>query len=235
MTLLAVADLQVAFGKVRALDGVSLHLDEGEILAIVGINGAGKSTLMRAVMGLVAPLAGTIAFAGGALVGCRPHEIARRGIAYVPEGRGTLRRLSVRENLLLGAFPRRWDEAARRDLAAVFERFPVLAERQGQSAGTLSGGEQQMLVIGRALMARPRLMLLDEPSLGLAPMMVERIFELIASVRAAGVTVLMVEQNAHAALALADRAYVIETGRLVLEGRDLAGDPRVQKAFLGGR
>jgi branched-chain amino acid transport system ATP-binding protein len=235
MTLLALRDLDVSFGQVHALKGVSLHIDEGEILAIVGANGAGKSTLMRAIMGLVALRDGAIDLAGKSIRGWRPHEIARLGIAYVPEGRGTLKQLTVRENLLLGAFPRRWDDVARKDLDDVFARFPALAERQGQSAGTLSGGEQQMLVIGRALMSRPKLMLLDEPSLGLAPLIVARVFEAIAAAQAMGVTILLVEQNAHLALQLAHRAYVLETGRIVLEGTDLAGDPRVQEAFLGGR
>ncbi len=235
MSLLSVQRLEVAFGQVQALKGVSLRVESGEILAIVGANGAGKSTLMRSIMGLAPVRDGDIAFAGRSLRGWAPHRIARLGIAYVPEGRGTLKELTVRENLVLGAFPRRWDDEARRDLEGVFERFPALAERRAQSAGTLSGGEQQMLVIGRALMARPKLMLLDEPSLGLAPLIVAKVFETIAAVRSMGVTVLLVEQNAHAALRLASRAYVIEMGRIVLEGSDLAGDPRVQDAFLGGR
>jgi branched-chain amino acid transport system ATP-binding protein len=159
--------------------------------------------------------------------------MTRLGIAYVPEGRGTLRQLSVRENLLLGAFSRRWDADVRADLERVFARFPVLAERQGQTAGTLSGGEQQMLVIGRALMSRPRLILFDEPSLGLAPIIARRIFEIVAELAAEGVTVLMVEQNAHAALKLASRAYVLEMGRIVLEGTDLLADRRVREAYLG--
>ncbi len=235
MSLLAVHNLSVSFGRVRALDDVSLRVDQGEILAIVGANGAGKSTLLRSIMGLVPPSSGTIEFAGETITGLRPNRIARLGIAYVPEGRGTLRQLSVRENLLMGAFARRWDQQTRDDFAAVLERFPVLAQRLGQNAGTLSGGEQQMLVIGRALMARPQCMLLDEPSLGLAPLIVSRIFDIIASVRDLGVTVLLVEQNAHAALGLADRAYVIENGRMVMEGTDLLGDPRIQEAYIGGK
>ena len=175
MSLLAVHNLSVSFGRVRAMDDVSLRVDQGEILAIVGANGAGKSTLLRSIMGLVPPSSGTIEFAGETITGLRPNRIARLGIAYVPEGRGTLRQLSVRENLLMGAFARRWDQQTRDDFAAVLERFPVLAQRLGQNAGTLSGGEQQMLVIGRALMARPQCMLLDEPSLGLAPLIVSRI------------------------------------------------------------
>jgi branched-chain amino acid transport system ATP-binding protein len=234
VSLLAVRNLVVFYGKVRALDGVSLAVEVGEIVAIVGANGAGKSTLMRAIMRLGPVAAGEVKLSGSSLAGVPAHEMARRGVAYVPEGRGTLRQLTVRENLLLGAFSRQWDAAARDDLDNVLQRFPVLGERAAQLAGTLSGGEQQMLVIGRALMSRPRLLLLDEPSLGLAPLMVERIFEIIAELSAAGITVLLVEQNAHAALRLAHRAYVIETGRMVLEGRDLIDDPRVRESFLGG-
>jgi branched-chain amino acid transport system ATP-binding protein len=235
MNLLDVRNLSVSFGTVRALDDVTLHVEQGEILAIVGANGAGKSTLLRSIMGLTALSAGAIEFAGQPIAGRRPYRIARLGIAYVPEGRGTLRQLTVRENLLMGAFSRRWDRAARGDFAAVLERFPILAQRLGQTAGTLSGGEQQMLVIGRALMAKPKCMLLDEPSLGLAPMIVGRICETVASVRDLGVTVMLVEQNAQAALGLADRAYVIENGRMVIEGRDLFGDPRIQEAYIGGK
>jgi branched-chain amino acid transport system ATP-binding protein len=233
MTLLSVRSLSVAYGKVVALDGVSLDVEEGELVALVGANGAGKSTLMRAIMGLTVAKSGEVAFCGERLSPGRTHEMARRGIAYVPEGRGTLRELSVRENLLLGAFSRHWDSAARADFEQVLEQFPVLAERLGQSAGTLSGGEQQMLVIGRALMSRPKLMLLDEPSLGLAPIIAKRIFEIIAGLTARGVTVLLVEQNAHAALKLASRAYVLEMGKIVLDGSDLLNDDRVREAYLG--
>jgi len=234
MALLAVDNLGVRYGNLTALDGVSLHVDDNEIVTVVGANGAGKSTLMRAVLGLAPINAGTISFDGRDITRLATFKIARQGIALVPEGRGPLRQLSVRENLVLGAFSRAWDTATKADFEAVLDRFPALRSRLGQTAGTLSGGEQQMLVIGRALMSRPKLMLLDEPSLGLAPLIVAQVFATIESVRSMGVAVVVVEQNAHAALQLADRAYVIENGRIVLEGSDLLGDKRVQEAYLGG-
>jgi len=234
MAFLTISDLSVTFGNVRALDKVSFSIERNEIVTIVGANGAGKSTLMRAVMGLAPILGGTIEFDGRSIRRTSTHAIARKGIALVPEGRGPLRQLTVRENLRLGAFARRWNADARRDFDEALDRFPALKPRLTQMAGTLSGGEQQMLVIARAMMARPKLLLLDEPSLGLAPLIVARVFETIASLRAMDVSVVIVEQNAHAALSMADRAYVIENGRIVLEGTDLLGDPRVQEAFLGG-
>ncbi|MBN9487693.1 MAG: ABC transporter ATP-binding protein [Alphaproteobacteria bacterium] len=234
MAFLTISDLSVTFGNVRALDKVSFSIERNEIVTIVGANGAGKSTLMRAVMGLAPVLGGTIEFDGRSIRRTSTHAIARKGIALVPEGRGPLRQLTVRENLRLGAFARRWNADARRDFDEALDRFPALKPRLTQMAGTLSGGEQQMLVIARAMMARPKLLLLDEPSLGLAPLIVARVFETIASLRAMDVSVVIVEQNAHAALGMADRAYVIENGRIVLEGTDLLGDPRVQEAFLGG-
>ena len=234
MAFLTISDLSVTFGNVRALDKVSFSIERNEIVTIVGANGAGKSTLMRAVMGLAPVLGGSIEFDGRTIRRTSTHAIARRGIALVPEGRGPLRQLTVRENLRLGAFARRWNADARRDFDEALDRFPALKPRLTQMAGTLSGGEQQMLVIARAMMARPKLLLLDEPSLGLAPLIVARVFETIASLRAMDVSVVIVEQNAHAALGMADRAYVIENGRIVLEGPDLLGDPRVQEAFLGG-
>jgi branched-chain amino acid transport system ATP-binding protein len=233
MSLLSVRDLRVAYGKVVALDRVSLAVNEGEVVTLVGANGAGKSTLLKALMGVVPIKGGDIEFCGARTNGRRPHQMARLGIAYVPEGRGTLRLLTVRENLVLGAFGRPRAHDIERDLHDVLDRFPILGERIDQVAGTLSGGQQQMLVIGRALMARPRLLLLDEPSLGLAPLIARTIFEIIADLSRQGVTVLLVEQNAHAALALASRAYVLEIGRIVLEGSDLLGDPRVRSAYLG--
>lgn len=233
MSLLAVRDLRVAYGKVVALDGVSISVEEGEVVTLVGANGAGKSTLLKALMGLVPLAGGDIAFAGAATNGRRAHEMARLGVGYVPEGRGTLRLLTVRENLILGGFGQPRGRDVESDLRKVLDRFPVLAERIDQVAGTLSGGQQQMLVIARALMAQPRLMLLDEPSLGLAPLIARTIFEIIADLRSQGVTVLLVEQNAHAALKLASRAYVLEMGRIVLEGPNLLGDPRVRSAYLG--
>ncbi|MGP0089807.1 MAG: ABC transporter ATP-binding protein [Xanthobacteraceae bacterium] len=233
MRLLSIHNVRVAYRNVVALESVSLHVESGELVTLVGANGAGKSTLMKVIMGLVAASEGEVEFEGRSLVGRRTHDIARLGISYVPEGRGTLRELSVRENLRLGAFSRRWDAETRADLDRVVERFPVLAERINQTAGTLSGGEQQMLVIGRGLMSRPRLMLLDEPSLGLAPLVGERIFEIVAGLNEQGAAVLLVEQNAHAALRLAKRGYVLEMGRIVLEGADLADSQRVREAYLG--
>jgi branched-chain amino acid transport system ATP-binding protein len=233
MSLLSVRDIEVSYGKVKALHGVTLSVERGELVSLVGANGAGKTSLMKAIMGLAPPVAGAVEFDGRALLGMRTHDITRLGIAYVPEGRGTLRELTVRENLRLGAFSRRWDAEMRADFDKVLDRFPVLAERIEQMGGTLSGGEQQMLVIGRALMSRPRLLLLDEPSLGLAPQIAERIFEIIAALNQQGVAVLLVEQNARAALKLAKRAYVIELGRIALEGVGLSDNPRVREAYLG--
>jgi branched-chain amino acid transport system ATP-binding protein len=233
MSLLSIRDIKAAYGKLVALHGVTLTVDPGELVSLVGANGAGKTTLMKVIMGLVPAATGTVEFNGLSLLGMQPHDIARAGIAYVPEGRGTLRELTVRENLRLGAFSRRWDAETRADLDRVLERFPILAERLNQTAGTLSGGEQQMLVIGRALMSRPRLMLLDEPSLGLAPLFSARIFEIIAALNEQGVAVLLVEQNAHAALKLAQRGYVIELGRTVLDGENLIENERVREAYLG--
>jgi len=233
MSLLSVGNLRVAYGKVVALDGISLTVNEGEVVTLIGANGAGKSTLLKALMGLVSISHGQIEFRGARTNGRPAHEMARLGVAYVPEGRGTLRTLTVRENLVLGASAKPSGRDIEHDLLSVLDRFPALAERVDQVAGTLSGGQQQMLVIARALMARPRLMLLDEPSLGLAPLIARTIFEIIADLRSQGVTVLLIEQNAHAALKLASRAYVLEMGRIVLEGPDLLGDPRVRRAYLG--
>lgn len=233
MSLLSVRDIKVSYGKVMALHGVTLTVNQGELVALVGANGAGKTTLMKVIMGLVPSAGGTVEFDGRPVLGMRTHEIATLGISYVPEGRGTLRELTVRENLRLGAFARRWDADTRTDLDRVLQRFPVLAQRLNQMAGTLSGGEQQMLVIGRALMSRPRLMLLDEPSLGLAPVIAANIFEIIAALNEQGVAVLLVEQNAHAALKLARRGYVIELGRTVIEGENLLENERVREAYLG--
>jgi branched-chain amino acid transport system ATP-binding protein len=232
VSLLAVQDVAVVYGKLRALERLSLHVEEGEVVALIGANGAGKSTLMKAVVGLVPLAAGTVRLGSERLDGRKPHEVARMGVALVPEGRATLRTLTVRENLVLGAFTRTAEER-RAALEEVCGHFPILAERMDQVAGTLSGGEQQMLVIGRALMSRPKVMLLDEPSLGLAPLIARRILETVVALSRQGVTVLLVEQNAHAALEIADRAYVLENGRIVLEGRGLLGDRRVREAYLG--
>ena len=234
MSWLEVHDVSVAYGLVRALDGVSLSVAEGEIVALVGSNCAGKSTLMKAVMGVVRPGSGRISFAGASLLGLAVEAVVRRGVVLVPEGRGILGSLTVRENLRLGAYHRR-DAGIKADLDQITARFPVLASRLEQKAGSLSGGERQMLALGRALMARPRLLLLDEPSLGLAPVIVASIFDIIASLAREGVTVLLVEQNAAEALRLAHRAYVLETGRVVLEGKasDLLQHERVREAYLG--
>jgi branched-chain amino acid transport system ATP-binding protein len=233
MSLLSIRDVKASHGKVVALHGATLTVDHGELVALVGANGAGKTTLMKVIMGLVPAASGTVELVGRSLLGMRTHDIAKLGISYVPEGRGTLRELSVRENLRLGAFSRKWDGESHAELDRVLEQFPILAHRLGQMAGTLSGGEQQMLVIGRALMSRPRLMLLDEPSLGLAPMIAAQIFEIIGALNNRGVAVLLVEQNAHAALKLAKRGYVIELGRIVLEGDKLSENERVREAYLG--
>jgi branched-chain amino acid transport system ATP-binding protein len=233
MSLLSVRSVTAAYSKAIALDGVSLDVERAEIVTLIGANGAGKSTLMKVIMGLVPVLGGEIEFDGQPLSGLRTYEIARLGIAYVPEGRGILHGLSIRENLRLGAFSRHWNRETRDDLDRVLARFPILAERIEQTAGTLSGGEQQMLVIGRALMSKPRLLLLDEPSLGLAPVIAARIFQIIGNLNEQETPVLLVEQNARAALKLAKRAYVLESGQIVQEGTNLFDDPRVQEAYLG--
>ena len=233
MTLLTINDVRVAYGNLTALQGVTLKVNEGEVVALIGSNGAGKSTLLKAIMRLVHVGGGDIEFDGISVLPCHTHEMARLGVAFVPEGRGTLRRLSVRENLLLGAFPRSNSAEIKSDFERVVEQFPMLKERLSLPAGALSGGQQQMLVIGRALMCRPRLMLLDEPSLGLAPLVTKQIFDIIAGLTSQRVTVLLVEQNARAGLKLAKRAYVLELGRIVLEGNDLLGNPRVREAYLG--
>ena len=234
MSWLEIRDVSVAYGVVRALDGVSLSVAEGEIVALVGSNCAGKSTLMKAIMGVVRPARGSITFAGASLGGLAVEEVVRRGVVLVPEGRGILGSLTVRENLRLGAYQRR-DARIGADLDQVATRFPILGERLGQKAGSLSGGEQQMLAIGRALMARPRLLLLDEPSLGLSPLMVQAMFRAIRDVNASGTAVLLVEQNVAMAMAVADRAYVLEEGRIVGEGepQELLARPEIQRAYLG--
>ena len=230
--LLEVHDLHLAYGRIRALQGVSLVVRPGEIVTLVGPNGAGKSSLLRTIAGVHRPDAGTVHGLGRRIDGEPVEALVRRGIVLVPEGRATLRHLTVRENLVLGAYVRR-DREIEADLGRVLGRFPRLAERLGQKAGTLSGGEQQMLAIGRALMARPRLLLLDEPSLGLAPLVVAAIFGTLRELREEGVTILLVEQNARQGLQLADHAYVLETGSIVLEGADLLADERVRAAYLG--
>jgi branched-chain amino acid transport system ATP-binding protein len=217
------------------LSEVSLQVDSGEVVSLIGANGAGKTTTLKAVSGILAPRSGRIVFNGKELVGLPPHGIARMGISHVPEGRGMFANMTVRENLDMGAYTRRSRREVEESLEKVFSLFPRLSERSGQVAGTLSGGEQQMLAIGRAMVARPALMLLDEPSMGMSPVLVEEIFKMIAEVNRGGTTVLLVEQNAFMALSIARRAYVLEAGRMVLSGdsADLQNDPRVQAAYLG--
>jgi branched-chain amino acid transport system ATP-binding protein len=238
MALLEVDGLEVTYGQIRAVKGVSFSVDAGTLVTLIGANGAGKTTTLRTLSGLVAPSAGSVVFDGQPLAGVPAHQIVERGIAHVPEGRRVFPRMTVGENIELGAFSQADRVPAaelRADLARIFTLFPALAERRGQAAGTLSGGEQQMLAIGRALMSRPRLLMLDEPSMGLSPIMMNLIFTTLAELKAQGTTILLVEQNAQAALALADHAYVIETGTVVLEGSasELAASEQVRKAYLG--
>ena len=233
--LLEVEDLHVSYGRIRALQGVSLAVPEAAVVALIGANGAGKSTLLRAISGIVRPRQGAVRFLGEDLVGLPVHQIVRRRVVHVPEGRGMLARMTVLENLRLGGFARRGQADTAQELERVWALFPVLRERRGQLAGSLSGGEQQMLAIGRAMMARPRLLMLDEPSLGLAPLLVREIFRIIPRLTAEGTAVLLVEQNARMALQCAAHAYVLQTGRVVLSGRaaDLLAAPEVQRAYLG--
>ena len=237
MSLLAVNNLVVGYGMITALHGVSLRVERGEVVTLIGSNGAGKTTLLRTISGLLRPKAGTIVFQGRhPLHAMAPHEIVRVGVSHSPEGRQVFPNLTVRENLILGAY----QQASRTQIASDLDRcmhlFPILRERREQRAGTLSGGEQQMLAMGRALMARPTLLLLDEPSLGLAPLVVRKIFEIIRDISAAGTTIFLVEQNAHMALSVATRGYVMQTGRMIKEApaKDLLADPAVQAAYLGG-
>ena len=231
--LLEVVDLEVRYGAIRALKGVSFHADEGEIVALLGANGAGKSTTQKAVSGLLRPAAGTITFDGDQIDGYPAHELVELGICHVPEGRRVFSRMTVEENLVIGAS--RFESVDSADLDHVLELFPRLKERYDQLSGTLSGGEQQMLAIGRALMGKPRLLLLDEPSMGLAPLIVQQIFGILREINASGVTILLVEQNAAQTLRLADRGYVLETGEIVLTGTgsDLLADDRIRAAYLG--
>jgi branched-chain amino acid transport system ATP-binding protein len=232
--VLRVDDLHVYYGEIHALKGASLTVEKGEIVALLGPNGAGKTTTLKTISGLLAPRSGTITLEGQSLLGEPSHAIVHRGIAHVPEGRKIFNRLTVADNLELGAYIRA-DGGIREDMERVFALFPRLRERRSQVAGTLSGGEQQMLAIGRALMARPRLLLLDEPSMGLAPVLVEQIFETIQDINRQGTPILLVEQNAAVALTVAHRGYVLETGSVVLEGpaRTLASDAGVRQAYLG--
>ena len=232
--MLDVHDLHVYYGEIHALKGISFRVGQGEIVTLLGNNGAGKTTTLRTLSGLLAPRRGDVRFEGASLLGVAPHDVVLKGITHVPEGRRIFNRLSVVENLEMGAYTR-GDSAVAQDMDHVFTTFPRLKERRTQVAGTLSGGEQQMLAIGRALMARPRLLLLDEPSMGLAPVLVEQIFETVLAINRESVTILLMEQNAAMALSIAERGYVLETGRLPLEGgaRELADSPEVRHAYLG--
>ncbi|MGZ5147145.1 MAG: ABC transporter ATP-binding protein [Burkholderiales bacterium] len=234
--MLEIEQLVCCYGKVEALKRVSLVVRKGELVTLIGANGAGKTTTLKAISGLLPPTGGRMVFEGEDITRASPRHILSRGIAHCPEGRHVFPDMTVQENLEMGCYLRSDASAIATDIARIFESFPVLAERRRQVAGTLSGGEQQMLAIGRALMSRPKLVLFDEPSLGLAPNIVERTFEIIRSIRAEGTTVLMVEQNAYAALDMCDRGYLLESGTLTLEGtgRELIDNPHVRKAYLGG-
>jgi branched-chain amino acid transport system ATP-binding protein len=236
MTMLTVQGLRSGYGKIEVLHDVALVIEQGQIVTLIGANGAGKTTLLKTISGLIRPSAGTIEFEGKGIARRPAHKIVALGISQVPEGRAVLKRMTVMDNLRMGAFVRR-DAEIVRDIDAVLARFPALAERRQQLAGTLSGGEQQMLAIGRALVARPRLLLMDEPSLGLAPKFVTRIFQTLRELKQEGKTILLVEQNARQALQVADQAYVMERGRIVLSGsgQSLLNTPEVQRTYLGQR
>ena len=235
MAMLEVKDLQVYYGVIQALKGISFHVNQGEVIALIGANGAGKTTTLQTLTGILSPKSGSIVFEGKDLTRTPAHKIVEMGMAHVPEGRRVFADMSVYENLLLGAYTRKDKAEIAESLASVYKRFPRLEERKGQRAGTLSGGEQQMLAMGRALMSRPRIILMDEPSMGLSPISVNEIFDIIREVSESGTTVLLVEQNAKKALSIADRAYVLETGSITMDGKaeDLLNDEAVQKAYLG--
>ena len=234
--MLKIDNINVYYGAIHALKGISVEVNEGEIVTLIGANGAGKSTTLRTVSGLLRPKTGKIEFEGKGIDGMPAQSIVKLGISQVPEGRRIFANMTVLENLELGAYIRSDSKGIQEDMQGVFKRFPRLAERKAQVAGTLSGGEQQMLAMGRALMSRPRLLLLDEPSMGLAPLLVKEIFTIIKEINASGTTILLVEQNAHMALSIAHKAYVLETGRITLQGaaRELAESEEVRKAYLGG-
>ncbi|MEJ5256944.1 MAG: ABC transporter ATP-binding protein [Fervidobacterium sp.] len=234
--MLEIMDLHVHYGGIHALKGISMKVEEGQIISLIGANGAGKSTTLRTICGLKEATRGSIKYKGKELTKLDTSEIVKMGITMVPEGRRVFSNLTVYENLLAGAYLRKDKEEIKKDIEYVFDLFPRLRERTNQRAGTLSGGEQQMLAIGRALMSRPKLLLFDEPSLGLAPVIVKEVFQMIKKIHSEGVTIFLVEQNAYEALKLSDYAYVLETGRIVLEGtgKDLLEDERVRKAYLGG-
>lgn len=233
--LLEVEDLRVAYGKIEAVKGISFTVEAGQVVTLIGTNGAGKTTTLRTLSGLLKPLAGKITFDGEALTGVGAHKIVERGLAHSPEGRRLFPRLTIAENLQLGAFLRKDAAGIEKDVRRIYELFPILGERRKQASGTLSGGEQQMLAMGRALMSRPKLLMLDEPSMGLSPIMMQKIMSTITELRSQGTTILLVEQNAQAALSLADHGHVMEIGKIVLSGtgRDLLHDESVRKAYLG--
>lgn len=235
MAMLEVKDLQVYYGMIQAIKGVSFQVEEGEIIALIGANGAGKTTILHTISGLLAPKSGSVIFEGKDITKIPGHKIVSMGMAHVPEGRRVFAQLSVLQNLKMGAYTRRDKSEIENTLKKVFERFPRLEERQNQMAATLSGGEQQMLAMGRALMSHPKIILMDEPSMGLSPIFVNEIFDIIKEVNKSGTTVLLVEQNAKKALSIANRAYVLETGKIVLEGRasELLNNDSIKKAYLG--
>ncbi len=235
MAMLEVKDLEVCYGVIRAVKGVSFSVEKGEVIALIGANGAGKTTILHTITGLIPAKSGSVVFEGKELTKTPAHKIVGMGMAHVPEGRRVFQQLSVLENLRLGAYTRKDKAGIRESLEKVYARFPRLEERKNQIAGTLSGGEQQMLAMGRALMSNPRIILMDEPSMGLSPLLVSEIFDIIRVISESGTTVLLVEQNAKKALTIADRAYVLETGSITLSGKasDLMHDPSVQKAYLG--
>ena len=234
--MLQVKNLEVNYGMIKAVRGVDFEVKQGEIVSLIGANGAGKSTILRTISGLIKPANGTIHYEGTDITKLNAQKIVKLGLSQVPEGRHVFKGLSVRENLEMGAFLRNDKAEIEKDIASVYERFPVLGERQKQDASTLSGGEQQMLAMGRALMTRPKLLLLDEPSMGLAPIFIQEIFNIIQQINAQGTTVLLIEQNANMALSIAHRGYVLETGNIVLSGtgQELLASDAVQKAYLGG-
>ena len=235
MAMLEVKDLEVYYGMIQAIKGISFHVDKGEVIALIGANGAGKTTTLHTVTGLLSPKSGHVIFEGKDITKVPAHKIVSMGMAHVPEGRRVFAELSVYENLKMGAYTRKDKNEIEESLKNVYKRFPRLEERKNQMAGTLSGGEQQMLAMGRALMSKPKIILMDEPSMGLSTIMVNEIFDIIRSVSESGTTVLLVEQNAKKALSIADRAYVLETGKIALEGKakDLLEDDSIKKAYLG--
>ena len=235
-TILKVDDINVYYGSIHAIKGISFQVEEGEVVTLIGANGAGKSTTLNTISGLLRSKTGSIEFLGKSLAGVPAHKIVAQGLALVPEGRRIFLQMSVQENLEMGAFTQKGGDSMKADLEKIYELFPRLKERLKQTAGTLSGGEQQMLAMGRALMSHPKLLMLDEPSMGLAPILVEQIFEIIENLHKAGTTILLVEQNAQAALSVADRGYVLETGKIVTTGtgQQLLESPEIKKAYLGG-